>query len=228
MFHRSQWGSKFPVGGYPLEAVVKEVIVHHYYLPDVSPASSVAQEMSVLRGVERYHYAQGWGGATGYNFHVMPSGRIYEGRGWFRIGAHTAGRNSKSVGIALGFNGDMHALTAEMINAVVDIVREGIAVRALTDDHSWAGHCDYAAKSCPGSRVYKDLSVFREVASKGDQEMTEGQKAEILHRTQLIINGAMGARDAEQREQTRLLRELVSAVGGLTEAVKGSVGDGAS
>ena len=40
----------------------------------------------------------------GYSFVIGGDGRIYEGRGWGRVGAHTKGQNSVSYGI--GFIGN--------------------------------------------------------------------------------------------------------------------------
>ena len=37
----------------------------------------------------------------GYNFVIGGDGRVYEGRGWDRVGAHTKGWNSISVSFAV-------------------------------------------------------------------------------------------------------------------------------
>jgi hypothetical protein len=39
----------------------------------------------------------GWAD-IGYSFGVGEDGRIYEGRGWDRVGAHTSGYNSNGIG----------------------------------------------------------------------------------------------------------------------------------
>ena len=42
--------------------------------------------------------SQGWSD-IGYSFLIGGDGRVYEGRGWGRVGAHTYGYNSRAYGI---------------------------------------------------------------------------------------------------------------------------------
>lgn len=155
---RHQWGS-VGRGGYEMGRV-SELICHHSYIPDVSAFRSSDFEAQTMRGVEGFHVREFYGGnasrggGTGYQFVVFQSGRAYEGRGWFRTGAHTVGRNSKSVSICFAINGDDHEVSDAAWDTARRIAAEGIQVGALTADYTLSGHADYSAKSCPGKKVY--------------------------------------------------------------------------
>ena len=43
-------------------------------------------------------FSKGWSD-IGYSFLIGGDGRVYEGRGWGRVGAHTYGYNSRAYGI---------------------------------------------------------------------------------------------------------------------------------
>ena len=82
--------------------VLRFAVVHH-----TAGSSSYRPEESaaIVRGIELYHVkANGWND-IGYNFLVDRYGQVFEGRGGGMqrnvIGAHAAGFNSGSVGIAV-------------------------------------------------------------------------------------------------------------------------------
>lgn len=155
---RHEWGSQGR-GGYEMGRV-SELLTHHFYIPDVSEWRSSDYEAGVMRNVEGYHIREFYGGnasrggGTGYQFVVFQSGRAYEGRGWFRTGAHTVGRNSSSVSIAFAINGDERVPTDAAWETARRIAAEGVQVGALTADYTLSGHADYSGKSCPGKKVY--------------------------------------------------------------------------
>ncbi|HEY7824785.1 MAG TPA: N-acetylmuramoyl-L-alanine amidase [Acidimicrobiia bacterium] len=152
---RAEWGSNYPVAGHRISGAVGEVIIHHYWRPHIDAAVTAASERRTVRGVEKHHNDNiQSGGGTGYNFNVFQSSRAYEGRGWFRTGAHAAGRNSKSVGIALAIDGDAHVPTDGAWATVRDIIAEGVRVGAISPNHVISGHTDYSTKTCPGTKTY--------------------------------------------------------------------------
>lgn len=155
---RSEWGAKAS-GGNAIGRV-SLVIIHHSWRPHLECDVGEKAEVDAVRGIERYHVqSNGWS-AIGYNFLVAQSGRAFEGRGWGIAGAHTAGQNSKSVGICLLIDGDSHEPTKAAVEAVRDIIRQGVQQGRIAADFKIRGHHDFAAKSCPGTKVYPKLGVL--------------------------------------------------------------------
>ncbi len=157
---REQWGStETDLPGYKI-GKVHEVIAHHSWKPHINPDVTVDVERSVTRGIQKYHVGNGWDD-IGYQWLVYQSGRAYEGRGWFRTGAHTVGRNSKSVGVCFVIDGDRYEPTEAAWETARNIIAEGVKVGALGEGYKVSGHTDYAAKSCPGTRTYPKISRLR-------------------------------------------------------------------
>lgn len=149
---RSQWGATGGQGA-PI-GQVDEVVVHHFWKPSLNRVAGPEPEIEMMRQVERTHVEEnGWSG-FGYSFVVFQSGRVYEGRGWGREGAHTVGKNDETIGIAFAIDGDRVEPTPQAWAAAKALIEDGVAAGHLTADVSITGHTDYADKSCPGENVY--------------------------------------------------------------------------
>lgn len=150
---RESWGAKYGRGA-ATSGAKPLVIIHHAAEPDIPLDASTAREIAAVRSIENFHVkANGWNGIA-YNWLVFQSGNIYEGRGWNRVGAHTEGQNSKSVGICFVINGDAHGADDNAWNAARRIIDEGVHLGSIASDYAIKGHHDYAVKSCPGAHVY--------------------------------------------------------------------------
>jgi N-acetylmuramoyl-L-alanine amidase len=151
VIERAAWGA---VAGRGAEiGQVDEVVIHHFWRPSLAEVVPAAREAQLLRQVEKTHVEDnGWSG-FGYSFVVFQSGRVYEGRGWGREGAHTTGENDRTIGIAFAIDGDQDEPTAEAWAAAKALIEDGVAQGHLTDDVVVSGHADYAPKSCPGRLV---------------------------------------------------------------------------
>lgn len=54
-----------------------------------------------MRSMQRFHQNErGWDD-IGYSFAIGGDGKVYEGRGFDRVGAHAPSYNDKSIGIVL-------------------------------------------------------------------------------------------------------------------------------
>lgn len=164
---REQWGSTQTDPAGTLVGIQVEVVAHHTWKPHVDAGVSVAREREVVRGIQGYHVGKGWDD-IGYSFLVFQSGRAYEGRGWFRTGAHTKGQNRKPS-IVFVIDGDQHEPTKAAWKTARTLLREGVRVGALIPQYLVAGHTDYAIKSCPGTRTYP---LIREQLAHDFQEET--------------------------------------------------------
>ena len=94
---RRQWGARGN-GGSSI-GHVSEVIAHTEAGANISANAAIAQEEQRMRAIDAFHLSLRWPGGFGYSAAIFPSGRVYEGRGYGRSGAHTQGRNR----VALAF-----------------------------------------------------------------------------------------------------------------------------
>ena len=157
---REQWGARHGKG--PVTTLPKALVVlHHAESPHIPCGVTQKREREAVLGIESYHVnTKGWAG-IGYNFLVFQSGRIYEGRGWDRAGAHTHGHNSKSVGICLVINSDTTPPSDAVIEAVRNLIATGVRLGKIETMYELRGHRDYGPTQCPGRNVYGMLGSFR-------------------------------------------------------------------
>ncbi|MGZ4461970.1 MAG: peptidoglycan recognition protein family protein, partial [Gaiellaceae bacterium] len=175
----------------PLYApTIRIVIVHHTAgSNDYGPADSAA----IVRGIYAYHVrANGWND-IGYNFLVDRYGQVFEGRygGIDRnvVGAHAAGFNRGSVGIAVIGSYGSSSITpatrealARLISWRLDVAHvdpigrttfasggnERFRAGKTLSLNVVSGHRDTGSTLCPGSRLYAQLpAIARKAASIG-------------------------------------------------------------
>ena len=154
-------------------------VVHH-----TAGSSSYGPEESaaIVRGIELYHVkANGWND-IGYNFLVDRYGQVFEGRGGGMqrnvIGAHAAGFNTGSVGVAVLGTYSAKAPTREAEDALgkllawrLDVGHVDPASSAMVSSgarpaylRAISGHRDTGSTACPGNALYARLGQLREVA----------------------------------------------------------------
>ena len=181
---RLAWGANERIrrGRARYASALRFSLVHH---TAGSNTYSRAQSAAIVRGIQRYHVrSNGWDD-IGYNFLVDKYGQVFEGRfgGIDRnvVGAHAAGFNTGSVGVALLGNYDAGAVTPAARNALVRLLAWRLDV-AHVDPLSllnWTsggnprfptgipvtlravgGHRDTGFTSCPGARLYSELNAI--------------------------------------------------------------------
>lgn len=92
------------------------------------------------------------------SFVVGSDGYLYEGRGWFRQGAHTLGHNS--VGYGVSFIGDYtKGLPSQHM---MGLLRDNFAMCAvgggsLVANFTLQGHRQVVNTSCPGDALYTEI-----------------------------------------------------------------------
>ncbi|CAN5242358.1 hypothetical protein BH24ACT1_BH24ACT1_02010 [soil metagenome] len=172
---RAQWGADESLrSGGPDFAPIGRVIVHHTVTATQEPDPAAR-----VRAIYHYHVGgNGWSD-IGYNFVVDGAGRIYEGRsagggrhdgedssGRGVIGAHAAGHNTGSVGIAvLGTYTDDGVTPSEAaLDAVTAIAAWKLGPRGIDPMASGVliGHRDVVATGCPGNGCHRRLPELRE------------------------------------------------------------------
>ncbi|XP_017101464.3 peptidoglycan-recognition protein LC isoform X3 [Drosophila bipectinata] len=96
----------------------------------------------------------------GYNFLVGGDGRVYEGRGWNYVGAHTKGYNTGSVGIS--FIGTFTKIkpTERQLKACQLLIAEGVRLKKLDPNYRLYGHRQLSATESPGEEVYRIIKTW--------------------------------------------------------------------
>lgn len=117
-----------------------------------SPAQKVAE-------VRRWHVSdRGWSD-IGYHYLIDRNGSVMTGRPIERIGAHTQGRNTGTIGIAM-FGGHGSASTDFFRDHFTEKQDKSLrifiaALFARYGNLALSGHNQWAAKACPGFNVPK-------------------------------------------------------------------------
>lgn len=130
--------------------------VHHTADSGLPATATVDQEMAYLRRIEDFHMRTRGYAAIGYNYVVFASGRVYEGRGFGKLGAHTLGHN-EDVGVCFAGNFETQQPTAAALLAERQLRKRlklhGVLLRGRIP------HCSTFATSCPGTNIREALNL---------------------------------------------------------------------
>jgi hypothetical protein len=153
---RAEWGAKGVQSRHGrMKLPVSAVTLHHTVTPtSINPA----KDMRVVEQVGMKRFGQ-----FSYSYCAHSDGTVLEGAGRM-VGAHTAGRNSTSFGIALIGNYDERGVTVWQIDAVRQLIAWLIDNGDLTPGvYPTAGHRDIvgAKTACPGEKAYRLMDAFR-------------------------------------------------------------------
>lgn len=151
---RSAWGALPPKTrpSYVAPSRRKFYVVHHSGAPSSQTAREIQHWCMFGRGFADIDY----------NFLVDQSGKIYEGRGWDVIGAHTVGYNLVGAGVCIIGNDqasdDAKASVRWLYDQYVKRAGHSLAIR---------GHRQLATTGtdCPGNRVFAWVSAGMKTAA---------------------------------------------------------------
>ena len=134
---------------------LSEIIVHATATrPEWWAKKSPAQKVAEVR---RWHVSdRGWAD-IGYHFLIDRNGITVAGRPIEKVGAHTQGRNTGTIGVAL-FGGHGSAATDRFRDHFTPQQDMSLrilitALRAKYGALALSGHNQWAAKACPGFNV---------------------------------------------------------------------------
>lgn len=176
---RGEWGARYGRG----EVVAlpwREVVIHTAAAPFTATAPEL--EARHVRGIETYHVqTKGWDGIA-YSFLVAPSGRVYEGRGWGRSGAHTEGRNRTAAGLCLLGHGDLAPATAAQWSSSRRLIAHGIRLGALEPAPAISPHARYSTsgKTCPGTKIAPHIGQLAGIALDQEDPHVAAIAAQLL------------------------------------------------
>ena len=182
VFSRAAWGATRTDGGgctpkgSPTMGTVSSAVIHHTvsatdYLPEEAPG--------LVLGICRFHVnGNGWSD-IGYNALVDSYGQLYEGRagGLNRpvVGAHTAGVNSTTTGLAsIGTHSSILVNPATQWTMVQylawKLARHGAVPPSI------AGHREFNPTSCPGDALQSQIPAIRNQVHKRIKKYAKNRK----------------------------------------------------
>lgn len=140
---RPEWGARLALGP-PMRLPAQGIHVHHTV---TTPTSDPAADMRTLERIGGQRF-----GRFSYSWALHPVGAVGEGAG-LTIGAHTAGWNSTSFGIAFIGNYQHDQLTGAQIEAFRHLRRHLLDAGHLAPGHWVEPHGHRAATACPGRHI---------------------------------------------------------------------------
>lgn len=171
---RDSWGAKHAAGFGARPIPCAEAWLHHTVtlapdlaFSDLNADSLDDDEAKAMRQLEAIGQSK-FGGGFSYNLAVMPSGRVYVGCGVRRIGAHTAKRNTRALGVCLVGDYSTRTPPQPMQDALVGLLRMAKAEGWLPVPRFTGGHRDApgAQTACPGNAAHRLLATLNDRASR--------------------------------------------------------------
>lgn len=135
---------------------VQYLFIHHTAGSECSTAASCEQQM---RNLQSFHKSIG-NCDIAYNYLVGGDGRVYEGRGWARSGAHTFGYNFNSVAICYIGDFTSRLPNPAQLQAGKDMVHCAEIDGVVTGNYGLYGHRDSCATQCPGNTLYPEIQTW--------------------------------------------------------------------
>jgi len=125
---------------------IQKIIIHC--------AATIEGKFYNAKDIDKWHLQKGWSG-IGYHYVILIDGTIEKGRAIERIGAHTKGHNSTSIGICYigGLGVDRKAKDTRTDKQIASML--GLLDK-LKNDYPGAtihGHNEFANKACPSFNV---------------------------------------------------------------------------
>lgn len=126
---------------------IDRIILHCSATPDYD-VEYVPYDYDV-RDVDAWHRARGWSG-IGYHFFIRRLGAVEPGRDLARVGAHTEGHNTGSIGVCYAGTAKP---TPGQLDSIVGLGQQFKRDYGLTSA-AWFGHNDFTKhKTCPGFSI---------------------------------------------------------------------------
>lgn len=171
---RKQWGAVHAAGFGARTLPADEAWLHHsatlapdLHFTDLNRDGIDDDEVEAMRLLERIGQ-QRFGAGISYNLCVMPTGRLYEGCGVARVGAHTHKRNTRALGVLLVGNYSTTEPTPAALATLAHVLREGRRVGWLRRAAFTGGHRDAPGSStaCPGDALHRHLPAINAAAAR--------------------------------------------------------------
>ena len=163
IINRWRWRARRARGRVKIALPTRELWIHH--TADNGPSEDTrSSEAAYMRSIQAFHMdGPEQMRDIAYSWVVMPSGRVYKGRGWGIEGGHTRDRNHISHAICFAGNFSTRKPTREAIEAATALIRHGFRHGALTRRVRIDGHrkAPGSSTACPGAKLMKLIPTLR-------------------------------------------------------------------
>lgn len=154
---RAQWGCTTPLGP-KMKLPVSTIFIHHSV---TKATNNPVADMRALDRIGRQRF-----GRFSYSYVIHPNGTVMEGAG-DRVGAHTGGYNSTSIGVCFIGNYEEHGGTLQQVAGFIDLVRMLQARGHVTRNVNIRAHRDVKATACPGRHLVAGIPALRKALAGG-------------------------------------------------------------
>jgi len=149
---RAEWGARPPRSISYIQSVLNMTFVHHTAGEWI--CYDKPQCIAQVQDIQRLHMdVNGWAD-IGYSYLIGEDGRVYEGRGWGVVGAHTLNYNSIAYGFCIIGNFMDRQPNQQALAAAQNIIECGVEKGYLLADYETFGHRDGVCTLCPGDFLY--------------------------------------------------------------------------
>ncbi|XP_011329180.2 peptidoglycan recognition protein [Ooceraea biroi] len=155
---KDEWGGKPPSEPLKeLELPVPYVIISHTATDFCTTKSECS---SHVRRTQSFHMEDYNWSDIGYNFMAGGDGRIYVGRGWGYVGAHSFGYNNRGIGIS--FIGTFNSVVPPraQLDAVQKLIQLGVETGKLSSNYTLLGQRQITETLSPGDALYEIIKKW--------------------------------------------------------------------
>jgi len=161
---RGEWGARYADGGGYAPLPATECWLHHSVTTPPNTTAPYDDDIAAIRTLEQIGQDR-FGQGMSYTWLITPAGWIFEGHSVGRLGAHTAGRNSRARAICLVGNYEVAGPTQAQILAAAWLLQQGRGRGWLTAARLNGGHRDVSSTACPGRYAYARIGEINQLAA---------------------------------------------------------------
>ncbi|KAJ8920327.1 hypothetical protein NQ315_011989 [Exocentrus adspersus] len=156
--NRTRWDGRLPVAVDYAIIPIKFVVIHHTVTPECTSETSCS---SMVRSIQNFHMDTLEFQDIGYNFLVGGDGKVYEGASWHKVGAHTRGYNSRSLGLAFIGNFSNKTPSDAQLKAAKDFLECAMELGELDKNYQLFGARQVSATESPGAKLFNEIKKWR-------------------------------------------------------------------
>ncbi|GIY81438.1 peptidoglycan-recognition protein LB [Caerostris darwini] len=154
---RERWGARTSKSIEHMQTPVPHLFIHHTAMRECNDFESCSK---MMRAIQNFHMDdRGWDD-IGYNYLIGGDGRVYMGRGWQRVGAHTYGFNRNGIAFSLMGDFSNKLPSEEMLNTTKKLIKCAENGNYVMSDYKLHGHRDAGCTACPGNTLYEHIKEW--------------------------------------------------------------------